>query len=220
MPPVMPPLRIMEGVMKRRILLLAAAMTLGALLSSCVGIASRIELRADGSGTLTLDYKVAQYLKNIDVGREQKRLPLPVSREDFRRTAEGIQGLRLLELDGREDEENVYVRAVLEFDDLEALNGLGGEPGLGLSLTESGGERTLRQEIAPAVDPGDLSEDSLAMISDFFAGYELVYTIRLPAPIKRHSLGELSQDGRSLTYHATVPELMQAAEPVILEVVW
>jgi hypothetical protein len=210
----------MDGVMKRRIPLIAGALCLGILLCSCVGIESRIELRPDGSGTLTLSYKVAQYMKNIDVGREDKRLPLPVSRDDFRRAADGIEGLRLLELDQREDEKDIYIRAVLEFDTLEALNGLGPKPGLGLSLYESGGERTLRQEIAPAARSGELSEDSLAMISDYFEGYGLAYTLRVPAPIKRHNLGELSQDRRSLTYNATVLQLMQAVEPVILEVVW
>ena len=206
--------------MKRRILLLLLCLALGAALCSCIGIESRIDLKSDGSGTLTLNYKISQFMRNIDVGREDKRLPLPVSEEDFRRTTDGIEGLRLVDLEEREDEENVYIRAVLGFDDLEALNALGPEPGLGLSLVTSGGERILRQEIAPGVQPGEISDDSLAMVTDFFDGYELEYRISVPAPIKRHNLGKLSRDGRSLTYNATVPQLLQAAEPVILEVVW
>jgi hypothetical protein len=210
----------MDVSMKRRILFLLLGLAIGTTLCSCIGIESRIDLKSDGSGTLTLNYKISQFMKNIDVGREDKRLPLPVSEEDFRRTADGIAGLRLVDLEEREDEENVYIRAVLAFDDLEALNALGPEPGLGLSLIASGGERILRQEIAPGLQPGEISDDSLAMITEFFDGYELAYKIAVPAPIKRHNLGELSQDGRSLTYTATVPQLMQAAAPVILEVVW
>lgn len=205
---------------KRRIAFLLGALGLSVLLCSCIGIDSRIALRADGSGTLTLSYKVSQFMKNIDVGREDGRLPLPVSEEDFRRTAEGIAGLKLIDLDQREDEENVHIRAVLEFDNLEALNALSPKPGLGLSLTADGKERVFRQEIAPAGDAAELSQDSLEMVEEFFKGYELTYRFSAPSPIKRSSLGELSADGKSVTYSASVTQLLLAAEPVILEVVW
>jgi hypothetical protein len=205
---------------KHTVFLLLGALGLSVLLASCIGIESRLVLRGDGSGTLTLSYKVSQFMKNIDVGREDKRLPLPVSEEEFRRTAEGIEGLRLIEVQQREDEENVNIRAVLEFDNLEALNKLSPEPGLGLSLS-SGSEGTVfRQLVAPAGDPEELTEESLAMIEEFFAGYELSYRLTAPAPVKAHNLGELSPDGRSVAYNVTIPELLQATEPVILEVVW
>ena len=210
----------MKEHVKRRIVLLLVALGLSALFTSCIGIESRLVLRSDGSGTLVLSYKVSQFMKNIDVGREDKRLPLPLSEEDFRRTVDGIEGLRLADLQQREDEENVHIRAQLEFDSLNALNGLSREPGLGLSLAAAGEGTVFRQVISPGTEPEELSEDSLAMIEEFFAGYELAYRVTAPAPVKRHSLGELSADGLSVSYNVTVPQLLQAAEPVILEVVW
>jgi hypothetical protein len=210
----------MKARIKSWVFSLLIALSVGLLLTSCIGIESRLVLRADGSGTLALSYKVSQFMKNIDVGRQEKRLPLPVSEEDFRRTAEGIEGLRLVDVSQREDEENVYIRAVLEFDNLGALNGLSPEPGLGLSLDVAGEDRVFRQLIAPAAGSEAASEESMAMVEEFFAGYELAYRFTAPAPVKRHNLGELSEDRRSVTYNATVPQLLRAAEPVILEVVW
>jgi hypothetical protein len=131
----------MKAGIKHWIFMFLVALGAGTLLSSCIGIESRLVLREDGTGTLTLSYKVSQFMKNIDVGREDKRLPLPVSEEDFRRTAEGIEGLRLVDLNEREDDENVYIRAVLEFDSLNAVNGLGPDPGLGLSHRPRRGAR-------------------------------------------------------------------------------
>jgi len=213
-------MKVRRSRMKSRLVLPLCALALITSLSSCIGIESRIDLRADGSGTLTLSYRVSQFMKNIDVGREDKRLPLPVSAEDFRRTAAGIEGLRLATVEQREDEQDVHIRAVLEFDDLEALNALGPESGLGLSFAVIGEDRVLRQEIAPAAEPEMIPESSFRMVEEFFAGYELVYTISAPGAIKRHTLGELSEDGRSVIYTVTVPQLLRAVEPVVLEVVW
>ncbi|MBN1834501.1 MAG: hypothetical protein JW820_01560 [Spirochaetales bacterium] len=200
--------------------LILAALGASLLLASCIGIESGLVLRADGSGTLILSYKISQYMKNIDVGRDDERLPLPVSQEDFLRTVEGIEGLRLADLDQREDEENVYIRAILEFTRLEALNALSPDPGLGLSLTTAGGETVFRQTIAPAGNPEELSEDSRALVEEFFSGYELAYRLTAPSAVLRHNLGELSEDGRSVSYNVTVPQLLQTPEPVILEVAW
>lgn len=213
-------MKVRMSRMKSRLVLPLCALAMITYLSSCIGIESRIDLRADGTGTLTLSYRVSQFMKNIDVGREDKRLPLPVSAEDFRRTAAGIEGLRLATVEQREDEQDVHIRAVLEFDDLEALNALGPESGLGLSFARSGEDRVLRQQIAPAAEPEMIPESSFRMVEEFFAGYELVYTISAPGAIKRHTLGELSEDGRSVIYTVTVPQLLRAVEPVVLEVVW
>ena len=56
-------------------------------LSSCIGVQSQLSLGRDGSGTLRISYRVAQFL------REGQGLPLPASREDFQRAVEAEPGL-------------------------------------------------------------------------------------------------------------------------------
>jgi len=190
------------------------------LLSSCIGIKSEILLRQDGTGVLTLSYKISQFMKNIDAGREEKQLPLPVNEEEFVRTAEGIEGLRLTDIDEREDEENVYIRAELEFDSVDAVNALGRAGQIGISLENQGNTNTFRQVIFAGQEGEEITEDSLEMIETFFQGYDLVYAITVPSQVKSHSLGDLSADGRTVTYTITVPEILKASQPLVLEVAW
>ena len=190
------------------------------LLSSCIGIESEILLRQDGTGVLTLSYKISQFMKNIDAGREEKQLPLPVNEEEFVRTAEGIEGLRLTDIDEREDEENVYIRAELEFDSVDAVNALGRAGQIGISLENQGNTNTFRQVIFAGQEGEEITEDSLEMIETFFQGYDLVYAITVPLQVKSHSLGYLSADGRTVTYTITVPEILKASQPLVLEVAW
>jgi len=190
------------------------------LLSSCIGIESEILLRQDGTGVLTLSYQISQFMKNIDAGREEKQLPLPVNEEEFVRTAEGIEGLRLTDIDEREDEENVYIRAKLEFDSVDAVNALGRAGQIGIGLENQGETSTFRQVIFAGQEGEEITEDSLEMIETFFQGYDLVYTITVPTPVQSHSLGDLSADGRTVTYTITVPEILKRSQPLVLEVVW
>ena len=199
---------------------LLAAVAAALLLSSCIGIESEIRIRQDGSGVLRLSYTVSQYIKNIDAGRSEKQLPLPVNEEDFRRSAESIEGLRLNNLEEREDEDNVYIQAELEFDNVEAVNALGKDGQIGITLETQGGTTTFRQLIYEAQQGQEITEESLEMIETFFEGYELVYKVTAPDEVRDHTLGELGSDGRTVTYTITVPEILKSTEPLVLEVVW
>ena len=200
--------------------LLCVPVVIVVLLSSCIGIESEIRIRQDGSGVMTLSYTVSQFIKNIDAGRSEKQLPLPVNEEEFRRSAERVEGLRLTNLEEREDEENVYIQAELEFDNVEAVNALGPEGQIGITLESRDGTTTFRQVIYEAPQGQDISEESLEMIKTFFEGYELVYSVTAPAEVRDHNLGVLGPDGRTVTFTITVPEILKAPEPLILEVVW
>jgi len=198
----------------------AALAVAALLLSSCIGIESRLSFRQDGSGALTLSYKVSQFMKNIDAGREQKSLPLPVSREDFERAVFGIPGLRLASFQQREDEQNVYVDANVAFDTIEALNEFSRRGAMGLTVSRQGEGLLCRQEISAAREPGEISADSLEMIRTFFGEYELVYSVGAPAAIRSHSLGELDGEGRVLTYRVSISDILRNSAAQVLEVSW
>ncbi len=202
--------------MRRWAALAAAAL----LLSSCIGIESRLSFRQDGSGVLTLSYKVSQSMRNIDAGREQKSLPLPVSRADFERAVFGIPGLRLGAFEQREDEENVHIKATVAFDTPAALNEFSRRGAMGLTVSRQGEGFLCRQEISAGRAGSEVSADSLEMIRTFFKDYELVFSVGAPVKIRSHSLGELDESGRVLTYRVSVPDVLANAAGQGLEVAW
>ena len=187
------------------------------LLNACIGIESTIQFNRDGSGRLSMAYKVSQYLK--DLGSDSgKSIPLPVSVETFQRTAAAIDGLKVNKVSQREDEENVYIDAVLTFERVDSVNDLGQD--MGLSLTLENDKATFTQLIYPGLGDEEISPDSLQMMETFFKGYELKFIVEAPDSIRSHSLGDLSQDGKSVTYRVTIPELLQSKEKVVLQVSW
>ncbi len=183
-----------------------------AALSSCIGVQSQISLERDGSGTLRLSYRICQFL------REDRELPLPLSGEDFRRAVAAAPGLRLEALSQREDEQDLTIEARLAFDRVEALNALGGQ--LGLSYAEQGDSRLFRQRLYPGQPPGGLPEESLRMAETFLKGYEVSLELSSPVPIRSYSLGQLSEDRRTLRYRTTIPELLKHRDELTLEITW
>jgi hypothetical protein len=183
-------------------------------LCSCIGIQSQLSLNRDGSGTLRLDYRISQFM------REDRSLPLPLSREDFQRVVEAAPGLKLLSLSQREDENDIYISATLGFDKPDSLNALGDPQQIGLAYSERGGKHALQQLLYRGRQAEQLSADSLKMIDAFFQGYELSYQFSAPAPIQSASVGTLSQDRRSLSYKTTIPDLLKQEQKVLLEVTW
>jgi hypothetical protein len=202
--------------MKKLLLPIMAAV----LLSSCIGIDSQIALQNDGSGTLLLSYRISQLMKNLDVAKSDRHLPLPVSREDFQRTVDSIPGLKLLSLSQREDERDVLIDARLAFTGVQAINNLGKEGQIELSFSNEGDLHVFRQQIYRGRGMEEISPESLQMIQTFFEGYELSYRVTAPAAIKKYSLGELSEDQRSVSYKTSVADLLKSGEKQVLEVAW
>ncbi|MEE8591858.1 MAG: hypothetical protein V3T35_11125, partial [Spirochaetia bacterium] len=91
---------------------------------------------------------------------------------------------------------------------------------IGISLENQGETNIFRQVIFAGQEGEEITEDSLEMIETFFQGYDLVYAITVPSQVNSHSLGELSADGRTVTYTITVPEILKRSQPLVLEVVW
>lgn len=189
-------------------------------LTSCIGIDTQVSMRDDGSGSLQLDYRISQFMKNLDVAKSDWHLPLPVSREDFQRTVDSIPGLRLVSLAQKEDERDVFINSRIDFDRVEAVNAIGKDGQIELSYSQEGDLHVFRQQIYRGSSLEGISQESLRMVETFFEGYALSYRVLAPATIKSHSLGELSEDKRSVSYRTTVADLLKSGEKKVLEVAW
>ena len=191
-----------------------------AVLCSCLGVESRLSVRNDGSGTLSLEYRIPRSAG--DLGRSPDKdapVPLPVEKADFLRAIEGIPGLRLARYTRRADEENVTIHAEVAFrriDDLAKVPTLGDA---GLSIVESGGKHTLTQVVAGSPESPTTAE-SLAMIDSLFAGGSVTVVLQTPAPMTPGPLGTLSADRRTLSWTATIGDLARRTGSVVLTATW
>jgi hypothetical protein len=203
--------------MRKMLLLFASCLAL----VSCMDIESRLTLRADGSGTLGLTYRISRQL--ADLGRtpgDTPAVPLPVEKEDFARALAGIPGVSLASFRRMQDAENVTISAVVSFTSLEALSRIAAFGELEPRMSEAGGKRTLAVLLAKAAEE-QADEDSLRMIDEAFEGRLVTWTVAVPGRIQSDFPGaKLSADGRTLTWSAPLRDLVNRREDLVLSLSW
>lgn len=212
-----------EVLMKKYIRLKATVVTLLVLflLSSCIGIESRIKIKNDGSGQLTLKYRVSRLITHLESEETKGNVvPLPLSREEFERTVKNIDGLELVSYSRKEDEVDIHIVAKVNFNSIEDLSAMDNRNENNFSFRSEQGNRVISQIIYPGSDGEAPTMDSLEMIETFFSGYNLTFIVETPAEINKYNLGELSADKRSVTYQISIPEILGDNDKKIFEVTW
>ncbi len=190
-------------------------------LSSCIGIKADLTIHPDSSGTLVMTYKVSKMVINIG-SEDQKReniLPLPINKEDFTKSFNNISGVTLADYERKEDEENIYITVKINFKNFNDLNNIEVFKDQQFSLTQEGDRFVLKQKLAEKPDtPPD--KETLKMADSIFKDYTLEYTYHLPSKIIYHNTGKLLNDGKSLEYTISIPQLLRLKQDVFLTIKW
>ncbi len=96
------------------------------------------------------------------------------------------------------------------------------EPGVSSQAPLAGGAA---QE-APGAKPEPLSSPSESeqavdsMFKNMMEGYSLEYSVTAPRKILSHTLGEISNDGRTVTYSIKMADFVDLKAPLTFQVVW
>jgi hypothetical protein len=200
---------------------MAALCFAAVLLTSCIGIDSRLSIREDGSGTLALTYRVSQLVADVGLSETgTSAVPLPLTRGDFDHSLEASGGkVRITKFDRSEDERDITIKVELAFDSFDALAHLDAFRDANLSLTRSGGHGTFSQLIAkPPAE--SLNQESQQMLDALFSDYSLSFVVEAPQPIQSSTLGTLSADKKTLTYRATVKDVVTTGSDLLLTASW
>ena len=208
------------------------------IFSSCVGLASEIHLRPDGSGSMSLEYRISRELESLGkLDGNERWPPVPAGKADFERTAARLPGLTLKSFTTKTTEKDIINRATLDFANLEALvrflNGSVGDTtsGQGASLSRDGAKTRLTLRFS-AGDGGGVDPALLALAASVMEGYVLDFSLTTPvAPelrvldasggVRREApAGTVTVKGNRAAFSAPMAELLAGTEPVILEILW
>ncbi|GEM_PF-1316531 len=190
-------------------------------LSSCIGVESSISFNDNGSGILTLNYRISKMIINLGETGEKNTLsmPLPVSEDDFRKSIAGIEGLKLRSFKQSENEDDILINATISFDDVSKLSKIKNFNEFPVSL-EKRGERTyFKQKIASRTEE-ELDQQTMKMVDTFFEGYKIQYTVKAPREILSYNMGVLSPDKKTLSFETSITELLKTDTDIILEAAW
>ncbi len=192
-----------------------------ALLSSCIGIDSRLTIRDNGSGTLQLTYHISQIVADLGVSSTGRSvIPLPVTKSDFVRSLAPTNGrVRLTSFDKSEDEKDITIHAELAFDSVDALAKVDAFRDADLRWGTEGTRHTFSQVVA-RTPRQPLSDSSRKMLDALFDGYDLSFVLVAPQPIQDSTVGTLSADRKTLTYTTTVKDVVTATQDLVMNARW
>ena len=196
---------------------------LGALLfTSCLGSSIHTTFKSNGSGTVVMEFKISQIFYQMGAGDSEDANEVPLSADEIRESLGNQEGVTLREVTEEQGEEFNLIRAVMDFDNYAAMAGT--DMLDGSSLTKDGGKWIYRLVIAEAQEEESepMDAEQLAMMEPYFEGYEIRFTVTAPSKIKSYSLGELSADGKTVSYAIPTLEMnsLQNKEAVVMEIVW
>jgi hypothetical protein len=149
-------------------------------LNSCIGLSMDIQMNRDGSGRLTLEYRLSNALDSLGRLEGNEFMPtIPVSRQDWERTAERIPGITLISHSRRETSQDTVISTVLNFSNPDGLISLltstGVEPSI--NLNSQGGNFDLIIFNEPDVN---LNENLIQLTRPIFNDYN--FSISFSAP--------------------------------------
>ena len=103
------------------------------LLVSCFGLSMDIQFNQNGSGTLSLEYRVSKSLDSIGkLDGNERWNTIPVGRSGFERTLARLPEMKLLSFSSKEDSKNVIVNAKMSFSSIQGL----------IAFLDAGGQRS------------------------------------------------------------------------------
>jgi hypothetical protein len=201
--------------------------------SSCVGVSMEIVLRGDGSGTIALERRLSRELESLGKLDGNERWPvIPVGKADLERSVARVEGLSLRSFSEKTTAADVVYQARLDFATPAALLRFLDNTGQRASLSREGSENRLVLSFNHAAGRVAADEKLLELAASSFEGYALVFGVTLPqapelrvvdgrgALVESPPAGTALVQGNRVSFSAPMADLLSAAEPARLEIVW
>jgi hypothetical protein len=107
---------------KHRAICFSSIFILLLTLNSCIGLSMNIQMNKDGSGRLTMNYRISKMINNLGALDGNESMPtIPVSKSDWERTLNRIPGAKLASYSSVEEKQDTVIKAVVDYKDDQAL---------------------------------------------------------------------------------------------------
>ena len=198
--------------------------------TSCIGMNAEIVMRSNGSGRITLEYRVSQMLESLGRLDGNENWPaIPVGRGDFERAVARIPGLRLVshssrDVPGAAGGRDLLTTVVLDFQNPAVLLAVLDNTLAGASFVRENGRNFLRLTLRDASDD-TIDADLLSLFREFSEGYTISISLRAPnnaslAVMPPSAPGERSSSGRNASFSIGTGDLFSFEEGLSLEFGW
>jgi hypothetical protein len=219
--------------MKKRFAFPAALFFASLFLSSCIGMSAGITLKPDGSGTLTMEYRISTALESLGKLSGNERWPtLPVGKADFERSVRRLDGVKLVSFASKNTNEGIINTVKLDFSNRDALLRLLDASGRRVSFGTSGENRLSLvliekvEKVERAIDP-----DLLALFTALAGTFSL--SLSVPSGEARVQLYDgggqalsgvagatVQARGKTVSFSAPLGVLLNLSQGLMMEIRW
>lgn len=193
------------------------------LLTSCVGIDTKVKISSGGSGTVAAEYRLSEDLVSFgELEANKAMLPVPLTKADVENSLRSAPGLRLESWSSRKDGTDLVVKTVITFDSLDALMlYLDPKGQLAKHSDGPGGNRIVftMGDRLPALDP-----EMKQIAKEAFAPYSFKFAVELPSPPKEASSGHpavsVRKEGNTVYFEGQMKEIVATEMPPSMTLSW
>jgi hypothetical protein len=184
------------------------------IFNSCIGLSMDIQMRKDGSGKISMEYRVSGMAEAIGKFDGNENWPIvPVGRADFERSIARIPGIRLVSFSSGEKQQDVITSVTLEYNNTQALLKFLDPTGTRTSFSEG------RLDIILHSGSQDFDADLLDLVRKVSAGYSfaisfsaeknstMTVTDSYGNEIKPPSDSQFVQSGRKVSWSTGISEI-------------
>jgi len=204
----------------------------GLLLAGCFGIKTGIVIKKDGSGTISMEYKISNELLAAGTLDGNAAWPaIPVGEADFRRTIARTDGLELSAFSIKKGAKDTIYKIRLKYKTIQALCGFMDARGAAFSYSKTaGGEETLFIRVIP--EKNNYSDEMLHLLPVIFEGCNFDLKIETPGKCRVAVSGENREElntlpagsfksaGNTFELSAPMVELFSASGGLNFEISW
>jgi hypothetical protein len=209
--------------------LVSAAITLGlalglGVLCSCIGIRSDIVLNPDGTGRISLEYRVSRQFEAIGA-LDGSRPLVPLGRADFERGIGRMEGLRLNSFSSTGEGDDLVTRAVITFSRLEDILPLLDSGSRTTVLYREGDRQVLRVHLGSGETRQNPDPELLALADQASEGYGIAVSLSAPGAVELRVKGDregltVEESGKKAGFSAALSRFFRPGKDLDLEFVF
>ena len=212
-----------ENTLKQRAAAAAVLLALAALLTSCVGIDTKVKITKSGSGSVSAEYRMSQELVAFGEFEANKAmLPVPLARADVENSLRSAKGLTLDSWSSKKDGADLVVKTVIAFDSMDALM-LYLDPN-GKLATYS----TTQDGTSVAFSLGDklpkLDPDMRELAKEAFVAYTFKFAVELPSAPREassdHPAVSARKDGNTVIFEGKMQDIVASESAPSMRLSW
>jgi len=196
--------------------LFAILMTLS--MSGCVDLKADITIAADGSGLLTMDYRVPKSIESLDRYQGGSvSLPFPLNKAVLDRRALSLPGIALSRWSREDFNDEIRISAEIRFLNLSSLAQFLDPDNGRIHYGMANGQRELRFTLSPEIS---IAQDAAAWANLSYKDYAVSLSITLPSRAVSVSHGTLSASGTQARFSSPTSDLLTRPELLVWTIRW